>query len=99
MNEQLGFTGSGGYVMKAKHKLSGKTFAVKRIQNSPNRREIEILEQTNHPNILELHEVFEEAQYIHLVTELCRGGDLEVFIEEVEFLTEELSSILMRQLL
>lgn len=38
--------------------------------------EIESLIISDHPNIIRLYEVFEDAKYIHLVMELCTGYDL-----------------------
>ena len=38
--------------------------------------EIDILKNLDHPNILRLYEVFEDAKNIYLVTELCNGGEL-----------------------
>lgn len=38
--------------------------------------EITILSKLNHPNIVKLYEVFLESKYIHLVLELCKGGEL-----------------------
>lgn len=38
--------------------------------------EIEILSQLDHPNILKIFEVFEEKDYIFLVLELLKGGEL-----------------------
>jgi calcium-dependent protein kinase len=40
------------------------------------RYEIDVLKNLTHPNILKLYEVFEEKQYIYLVTECCEGGEL-----------------------
>ena len=40
------------------------------------KREIEILKEVKHPNIIELIDVFEDSKYLHLVTELCTGGEL-----------------------
>jgi calcium-dependent protein kinase len=39
-------------------------------------REIRILFSLDHPNIIRLHEVFEDSKYVHLVTEYCSGGEL-----------------------
>jgi len=38
--------------------------------------EIEILKNLDHPNIVRLHEVFEDDKRYYLVTELCTGGEL-----------------------
>lgn len=39
-------------------------------------RELELLMTVDHPNIIKFYEVFEDPQYIHLVMELCTGGEL-----------------------
>lgn len=39
-------------------------------------REIRTLFTLDHPNIIKLYEVFEDSNYIHLVTEYCSGGEL-----------------------
>ncbi|GMP50909.1 hypothetical protein CsSME_00017332 [Camellia sinensis var. sinensis] len=44
--------------------------------------EIVILRQTNHPNIIRLHDIIEETGRIHLVLEYCRGGDLSIYIQQ-----------------
>jgi calcium-dependent protein kinase len=40
------------------------------------KREIDILKEVNHPNIIKLIEVHEDLKYLHLITELCTGGEL-----------------------
>lgn len=40
------------------------------------RRELDMLRFVDHPNIIKLYEVYEDEKYIHIVTELCTGGDL-----------------------
>lgn len=40
------------------------------------RREVEVLRRLDHPNIVRLYEAFEDEENIHLVLELCEGGDL-----------------------
>jgi calcium-dependent protein kinase len=40
------------------------------------RREVDHLRTVHHPYIIELEDVFEDANYIHLITELCTGGEL-----------------------
>ena len=39
-------------------------------------REIEILKTMDHPNIIKLIDVYEDERFLHLVTELCTGGEL-----------------------
>jgi len=40
------------------------------------RREIEILQSLDHPNIIKLFKVYEDNRSLHIVTELCTGGEL-----------------------
>lgn len=39
-------------------------------------RELEVLCLVDHPNVIKLYETYEDDKYLHLVMELCRGGDL-----------------------
>ena len=81
-----GVLGSGGFatVRKAVHRITKKTFAVKTIdlckirpeQLHLLRDEVEIMKMLDHPNVIKLYETFEEDSKLHLVLELCDGGDL-----------------------
>ena len=54
-------------------------YAVKSIRkskvgkNDVLKREVEMLKECNHPNIIQLVEVHEDQKYLHLITELCTG--------------------------
>jgi len=71
-----------GIVRKCTHRQSKQDFAVKTIRKdkvgSPKflKLEIDILKELKHPHIIELVDVFEDEKYVHLVTELCTGGEL-----------------------
>lgn len=71
-----------GVVRKCQNRETKEWFAIKSIRKSKvNKievllREIEILEQVDHPNIINLMEVHEDVKYLHLITELCTGGEL-----------------------
>ena len=39
-------------------------------------RELQIIRIVDHPNIIKLYEIFEDEKYVHIVTEMCYGGDL-----------------------
>ena len=77
-------TGRFGSVREAYHKTSGMRCAVKSIRKDhPSiepgaiAREItSLLEMKNHPSIAQLVDVFEDAEYVHIVTDLCTGGEL-----------------------
>lgn len=74
--------GSFGSVHEATHKASGTVRAVKTIAKSSLAdtsvlaQEIEIIQWLDHPNIVRLYEVFEDARCIYIVMELCTGGEL-----------------------
>ena len=40
------------------------------------RREVSLLKEVKHPNIIELKDLHEDQKYLHLITELCTGGEL-----------------------
>lgn len=79
--EEIGH-GHYGVVRLCKHRETGEKFAVKTIQKAKVhrlellRREIEILRTVDHPTIIKLVDVYEDAAHLHLVTELCMGGEL-----------------------
>jgi calcium-dependent protein kinase len=39
-------------------------------------RELETLQIVDHPNVIRLYATYEDEKYLHLVMELCTGGDL-----------------------
>lgn len=71
-----------GVVRKCYDRESGACFAIKSIRKAKVskievlKREIEILREVKHPHIIELVDVYEDERYLHLITELCTGGEL-----------------------
>ncbi|OMJ65155.1 hypothetical protein SteCoe_39021 [Stentor coeruleus] len=96
--------GKFGTVREAKRKSSGKRYAIKSIQkevlNNNHivlRRELEILSRIDHPNIIRLFESYEDEKYMHLVMELCTGGDLrDRIIDKGSFTESEAATILKK---
>lgn len=82
----LEFLGDGGSgcVHKAIHKATRDLRAIKTIPKgsiSQNHKkhifaEIESLRELDHPNIIRVHEFIEDDKNLHIVTELCQGGEL-----------------------
>ena len=76
--------GKGGYgkVYEVKNIKTGEVRACKHLSklNIKNlekfRREIEILKQMDHPNIIKLYEVYESDRSLYLVMEECKGGEI-----------------------
>ena len=77
--------GSSGSVYLAKHNLSNKFYAIKKInfKNISDKdkdhiaNEIKLLEDLNHPNIIQYIESFlDEENYFNIVMDYCDGGDI-----------------------
>ena len=49
------------------------------------RTETEILKICQHPNIIQLYDVFENVKYFYLIMEYCPGGDLFSYLEKRNF--------------
>ena len=76
-------TGHHGSVRECIDRTTGQRYAVKSVRkNDPNvkpgglAREIMLLKEMKNKSIVQLVDVFEDADYIHLVTDLCHGGEL-----------------------
>ncbi|EEY59682.1 protein kinase, putative [Phytophthora infestans T30-4] len=71
-----------GTVRVGLSKVTGEKVAIKTIPKAKvsrpetMRREISILKTLDHPNIIKLYDVCEGNRHLHLVTELCTGGEL-----------------------
>ncbi|NXF27923.1 DAPK2 kinase, partial [Rhodinocichla rosea] len=91
-------SGHFGVVRLCRERSTGSFYAAKflklrRGRPGPERaqvqREVSILRQLQHPNILRLHQLFASAAEVVLVLELIRGGELFDFVAEKEALSEE----------
>lgn len=76
-------TGHYGSVRECIDRVTGQRYAVKSICKSgpavepgSHASEIMLLREINHRNIIQLVDVYEDAEYLHLVTDLCDGGEL-----------------------
>ncbi|KAG5188519.1 kinase-like domain-containing protein [Tribonema minus] len=87
--EELGSAGMGCIVRTVRKKATGEMFACKsfNMQSVPDkkvqvkirnmlRNEIELLRSLDHPNVVRAYERIESGGCIHLIMELCEGGDL-----------------------
>ncbi|CAK0824399.1 unnamed protein product, partial [Prorocentrum cordatum] len=98
--------GSYGSVCKGKHKrMGGLERAIKTISKTQMKnldrfhQEIAIMKMMDHPNIIKLHETFEDHRNIYLVMELCKGGELFDRIIEVGSFNEGQAANLMQQII
>lgn len=71
-----------GVVRKCMDRKTREWYAIKSIRKSKVgkievlRREVGLLREVSHPNIIKLVDVYEDVKYLHLITELCTGGEL-----------------------
>jgi calcium/calmodulin-dependent protein kinase I len=94
-------------VHEATSKDNGEKFAVKCIKKQQIegedikllKREIQIMKQLSHPNILKLFEVYEDDQKFYLVMELVQGKELFDKIVERGQYSEKDAAHIVRQIL
>mmetsp|Transcript_27208 Transcript_27208/g.51296 ORF Transcript_27208/g.51296 Transcript_27208/m.51296 type:complete len:801 (+) Transcript_27208:119-2521(+) len=98
--------GSFGSVRRATVKSTGAVRAVKsiskdRMQDTMGllKMEIRITKMVDHPHIIKLYELFEDALNVHLVMELCSGGQLHDFVTKRGHLSEPQVCRCMQQIL
>ena len=107
LNEQIGI-GTFSKVTKGIHTLTGEKVAVKVLDKSKIKddidierisREIEILKSISHPNICQLYESNSTIHNFYLIMEYIEGGDLCDYINKNISLNEHISCHLFRQLI
>ncbi|ESW24342.1 hypothetical protein PHAVU_004G122500 [Phaseolus vulgaris] len=108
LGEQLGW-GQFGVIRACSDKLTGEVLACKsiakdRLVTSDDLRsvklEIEIMARlSGHPNVVDLKAVYEEEGFVHLVMELCAGGELFHRLEKHGWFSESEARVLFRHLM
>ncbi|KAK8545053.1 hypothetical protein V6N12_025907 [Hibiscus sabdariffa] len=101
IGKELG-RGQFGVTYLCTNKATGEQFACKTIakrklvsneDKEDVRREVQIMHHlTGQPNIVELKGAYEDKQSVHLVMELCRGGELDLKPENFLMLNKEENS-------
>uniref|UniRef100_A0A8B9Q404 non-specific serine/threonine protein kinase n=1 Tax=Apteryx owenii TaxID=8824 RepID=A0A8B9Q404_APTOW len=98
-------------VKKCREKSTGQQFAAKFIKKRRTKssrrgvsredieREVNILKEIRHPNVITLHDVYENKTDVILILELVAGGELFDFLAEKESLTEEEATEFLKQIL
>ncbi|NXH98319.1 DAPK3 kinase, partial [Pachycephala philippinensis] len=104
-------SGQFAIVRKCRERKTGLEYAAKFIKKrrlSSSRRgvsreeierEVDILREIQHPNIITLHDIFENKTDVVLILELVSGGELFDFLAEKESLTEEEATQFLKQIL
>uniref|UniRef100_A0A7N0SZG7 Protein kinase domain-containing protein n=1 Tax=Kalanchoe fedtschenkoi TaxID=63787 RepID=A0A7N0SZG7_KALFE len=108
LKEQLGW-GRFGIIRVCSDKLTGEVLACKSIAKErlvtgddlhSVKHEIEIMTKlSGHPNVVDIKAVYEEEDYVHLVMELCVGGELFHRLEENGRFSESEARVLFRHLM
>jgi calcium-dependent protein kinase len=99
--------GAFGEVRKCVQRETGQVRAVKIIfkDNATEEelkrilREVEILKRLDHPNIIKVHEFFQDDKHFFIVTELCNGGELFDRIIKSHHFSERKAAETMEQIL
>ena len=102
--------GSFGSVFKVKHKITGEIRAMKIIKNNPNNdgsqivsekflKEIQVLKELEHPNIIKIFEYYIDDKYHYIITELLTGGELYESILKFQKFNEKKAAYIMKQIL
>ena len=102
--------GSFGSVYKVKHKISGEIRAMKIIKNTSvgdndgvaNKKflkEIQVLRELEHPNIIKIFEYYIDNRYHYIITELLTGGELYEAILKFQKFNEKKAAYIMKQIL
>ncbi|XP_029354623.1 death-associated protein kinase 2a isoform X1 [Echeneis naucrates] len=110
IGEELG-SGQFAIVKQCREKSTGLQFAAKFIKKRQSmassrgvrrediEREVYILRQIQHPNIVTLHDVYENRTDVVLILELVSGGELFDFLAQKESLSEEEATQFIKQIL
>ncbi|KAM3870677.1 death-associated protein kinase 2 isoform 2-T2 [Diretmus argenteus] len=110
IGEELG-SGQFAIVKRCVEKSTGLEYAAKFIKKRQSRasrrgvrreeieREVDILQQIQHPNNVMLHDVYENRTDVVLILELVSGGELFDFLAQKESLSEEEATQFIKQIL
>ncbi|KAM8893156.1 death-associated protein kinase 2 isoform 2-T3 [Spinachia spinachia] len=110
IGEQLG-SGQFAVVKRCVERSTGVEYAAKFIKKRQSRasrrgvkrdeieREVNILQQLQHNNVVTLHDVYENRTDVVLILELVSGGELFDFLAQKESLSEEEATQFMKQIL
>ncbi|CAD8061662.1 unnamed protein product [Paramecium primaurelia] len=100
-------SGAFGEVRLVIHKSSGCRRAMKQIRKDKIIKddeenmfsEVNTLKELDHPNIVKLHELFQDTKNYYLITEFLEGGELFQKITEMKYFTEKMAADIMKQIL
>ena len=92
-----------GIYLPKDEKVAIKVLEKKRMINKDDhirlKREFDMINEFNHPNVILVHEIFETNEKYYCVMEYCEGGELFHYIVKKKRLTEKESAFLYFQLI
>jgi len=99
-------TGMTGNVFMVKSRITKKKFACKKISKvgmdahklAKLRKEVNIMSQLDHPNIIKLVDSFEDAKHLIIISELCTGGELYDHLISSETYTQKIAANVFKQM-
>lgn len=100
-------SGSFGKVYEAEHRQTRQRRAIKELDKSSAEKEthakfiseVDILSRLDHPHILKLYELYEDANKYYVVSELLTGGELFDYVIKMGHLSEVSAAKIMFQVL
>ena len=107
---ELDMLGDGAYgkVVKVRHRVNKVLRAMKIIDKNKLSlgseeeealiNEINIVKSLDHPNIMKVYEFFNKDNCLYIISELLSGGELLAKINENNYLSEDVSAFLMKQI-
>lgn len=108
MGPELGKGGKGTVVYECTERTSGKKYACKSIPKAELKdwkaaealkTEVEVMRLlSDHPHIVTFKDMVEDVQDVHLIMELCEGGNLLGHINETKFIPEQQAAMICRSL-
>ncbi|XP_074560762.1 calcium-dependent protein kinase 5-like [Curcuma longa] len=108
LQEELGW-GQFGVIRACADMITGESVACKSIAKDrlvttedikSIKLEIEVMARlSGHPNVVDLKAVYEDNDYVHLVMELCAGGELFHHLEKHGYFCEHEAAVLFRLLM
>ena len=101
-------------VRKCIERSTGNRYAVKSVKRTDvdeyehMRTEANLLTALNHPSIIKIYDTYEDDKYLHMVVEICKGGELYDYVvkpsgnekkgnEILNRPSEEISAVIVRQ--
>ena len=98
--------GTGNFgTARVAHKIANPNakFAIKSIPRSKIESDMDLFEQelgillsVDHPNIVKFYEAFLDHKYVHLVMELCHGGELFERLQAKRIFTEDEARVIIK---